>query len=64
VIGLRELSNGRAGVVWVRTTGRDQTGRAVLEYVRWVMVRKRDPAAAAPEPIVPELAASVPASGW
>ncbi len=63
VIGLKENSNGKSGVVWVRTTGRDQTGYPVLEYVRWVMVRKRDPAAPAPEPHVPELAPVVdPAS--
>jgi 2-methylfumaryl-CoA hydratase len=60
VIGLRQNSNGTSGVVWVRTTGRDQTGRAVLEFVRWVMVRKQCPDAPAPESIVPALAESVP----
>ena len=59
VIGLRENSNRQSGVVWVRTTGRNQRGEAVLSYVRWVMVRKRDPAAPAPAPVVPQLAASV-----
>lgn len=60
VIGLKENSNGRSGVVWVRTTGTNQNGKAVLQYVRWVMVRKRDPnAASLPEPVIPELAASV-----
>ena len=59
VIGLRETSNGKSGVVWVRTTGRNQRGEAVLEYVRWVMVRKRDEAAPAPEPVVPDLAPAV-----
>ncbi|MFN3955856.1 MAG: MaoC family dehydratase [Pararhodobacter sp.] len=61
VIGLKENSNGRSGVVWVRTTGTNQHGEAVLSYVRWVMVRKRDAAAPAPQPVVPELAASVAA---
>jgi 2-methylfumaryl-CoA hydratase len=61
VIGLRETSNRRSGVVWVRTVGRDEAGRAVLSYVRWVMVRKRDPAAAAPEAVVPVLAEAVAA---
>lgn len=42
VIGLRETSNGRAGIVYVRTTGSNQRGETVLEYVRWVMVRRRD----------------------
>ncbi len=63
VIGLKENSNGKSGVVWVRTTGRNQHGVPVLEYVRWVMVRKGDPAAAAPEPVVPQIAPVVdPAS--
>ena len=48
VIGLRETSNGKSGVVWVRTTGFNQQGEPVLAYVRWVMVRKRDAAAAGP----------------
>ncbi len=59
VIGLREASNGQAGIVWVRTTGRNQHGEAVLSYVRWVLVRKRDAAAPAPEPAVPALAPAV-----
>lgn len=63
VIGRRELSNGRSGIVWVRSTGRNQDGRTVLDYVRWVMVNKRDPASPAPETVVPELADAVdPAS--
>jgi len=59
VIGLKQNSNGKSGVVWVRTTGRNQRGDAVLSYVRWVMVRKRDTAAPAPETVVPDLAAAV-----
>lgn len=62
VIGLKENSNGQSGVVHVRTTGVNQFGEPVLSYVRWVMVRKRDQAAAAPEPVVPVLAKVVPAS--
>ena len=56
VIGLKQNSNGKTGVVWVRTKGLNETGQAVLDYVRWVMVRKRDPEAPAPETVVPELA--------
>ncbi len=62
VIGVKQNSNGKSGVVWVRTTGRDETGAAVLEYVRWVMVRKGDPEADAPETMIPELKQVVPAS--
>ena len=42
VIGLKENSNRKTGVVYVRTRGFKQDGTAVLEYVRWVMVHKRD----------------------
>jgi len=59
VIGVKENSNGRSGVVWVRTRGVNQRGEAVLEYVRWVMVRKRDAGAPAPDPVVPALAPAV-----
>lgn len=55
VIGLKENSNGKSGVVYVRTRGLNQHGAAVLEYVRWVMVRKNRMDAPAPEAVVPEL---------
>ena len=61
VTGVKENSNGTSGVVYVRTTGLNQRDQAVLEYVRWVMVRKRDAAAAAPVPAVPTLAKVVAA---
>ena len=59
VIGVKENSNGQSGVVWVRSEGRNQHGDVVLEFVRWVMVRKRDVASAAPEVVVPVLAGVV-----
>ena len=59
VIGLRENANRASGVVYVRTTGRNQDGATVLEYVRWVMVRKRDTASPAPVPVVPKTAERV-----
>jgi len=61
VIGLKENSNGKTGVVYVRSIGHNQNNDVVLDYVRWVMVRKRDIAALAPETAVPELADSVAA---
>jgi 2-methylfumaryl-CoA hydratase len=61
VIGLKQNSTGQSGVVWVRTTGVNQQDQPVLDYVRWVMVRKRDAAAAAPATVVPTLAATVAA---
>jgi 2-methylfumaryl-CoA hydratase len=62
VIGLKENSNRKTGVVYVRTTGFDQTGAPVLAYVRWVMVRKRDEAAPAPGEHVPSLPQTVAAA--
>lgn len=60
VIGVKENSNGKTGVVWVRTCGKNQHGKRVIEYVRWVMIRKRNPAPPSSEPTVPVLAGSVP----
>ena len=60
VIGLKENSNHETGVVHVRTTGVNQRGETVLEYVRWVMLRKRERTSPAPETVVPTLAESVP----
>jgi 2-methylfumaryl-CoA hydratase len=61
VIGLKQNSNGKSGVVWVRTRGVNQHDEAVLEYVRWVMVKKRDFDAPAPVTVIPVLAAAVDA---
>ncbi|MGJ8604448.1 MAG: MaoC family dehydratase [Marivita sp.] len=61
VIGLKQNSNGKTGVVWVRTRGLNQHDELVMEYVRWVMVRKRDIDAPAQDTVVPELKSVVPA---
>jgi 2-methylfumaryl-CoA hydratase len=55
VIGLKENSSRKTGIVYVRTTGYKQDGAPILEYVRWVMVRKADEAAPAPGDHVPRL---------
>jgi 2-methylfumaryl-CoA hydratase len=55
VIGLKENSSRKTGIVYVRSTGFDETGAAVLTFVRWVMVRKRDGTAPAPADAVPNL---------
>lgn len=62
VIGLKENSNKKTGVVYVRSEGFDETGERVLSYVRWVMVNKRNAAAEIGDPVVPELKTAVPAS--
>jgi len=59
VIGLRENSNKKTGIVYVRSRGFDETGDTVIDYARWVMVQKRDQAAPAPQEKVPELPKSV-----
>lgn len=69
VIGLKENSNRKTGVVYVRSRGLNQDGAPVLDYIRWVMVRKRDesaPVAAEEVPVLPteidaqELGAALP----
>jgi 2-methylfumaryl-CoA hydratase len=62
VIGIKQNSNGKNGTVYVRSTGRNQDGEIVFGYKRWVMVRKRDESAPAPETVIPELETSVEAS--
>jgi 2-methylfumaryl-CoA hydratase len=62
VIGLKQNSNGKSGVVYVRTTGTNQRGETVMQFVRWVMVRKGDLDAPAPETVIPELASTVAAN--
>ncbi len=62
VIGLKQNSNGRSGVVWVRSTATNQRGEVALDWARWVMVHKRDHDAPAPETVVPDLADAVAAT--
>ncbi len=61
VIGLKENSNGKSGVVYVRSTATNQRGEVAIDWARWVMVHKRDFDAPAPETVVPELASAVDA---
>lgn len=61
VIGLKENSNQQTGIVYVATTGFNQRDEVVLEYVRWVMVKKNRESATRylHEPVAPALATSV-----
>jgi 2-methylfumaryl-CoA hydratase len=61
VIGLKENSNKQTGVVYVRSRGTNQNGESVLDYVRWVMVRKRDKSAPIAEEKVPQLLSALAA---
>jgi len=62
VIGLKQNKEGATGVVYVNSVARNQRGEMVVDYCRWVMVRKRDGSSPAPEVAVPELPGSVPAA--
>eukprot|EP01037_Dinobryon_pediforme_P013674 gene13674-13790_t len=55
IIGQKENSSHQTGVIYVRSQGFNQRGAMVLDYVRWVMVRKRDVNSPAPEEQVPTL---------
>ncbi len=55
VVGLKANRDGKTGVVYVHSTGTNQHGETVLDYVRWVMVRKRDEGSPAPETVIPDL---------
>jgi len=55
VIGHKENSGGKTGIVYLRTTGCNQHDEEVLSYVRWVMVAKRDETSPAPKRVIPDL---------
>lgn len=59
VVGLKETSNGQSGIIYVRSRGLNQFGEPVLDFVRWVMVRKRHSGGTAPAVQVPALPESV-----
>ena len=55
VIGLKQNSNGKTGVVWVRSTCINQRFEPVLSWVRWVMIHKNNLDAPAPTTTIPDL---------
>lgn len=59
VIGLKPTSDGKSGVVYVRSNAYNQDAEPVLTWIRWVLVRKRDASAAASGSQVPPLPESV-----
>jgi 2-methylfumaryl-CoA hydratase len=62
IIGVKENSTRESGVVYVRTRGFNPDGAAVVDYVRWVIVRKRDAAWPAPATVIPDLPKALPPS--
>jgi 2-methylfumaryl-CoA hydratase len=59
VIGLKENRSGETGIVYVRSVGVNQRREVVVDYVRWVMVRKKQPAASGMKAVVPQLPEAV-----
>ena len=59
VIGRRETSRPGLGIVWVHTRGFNQHGETVLQFYRWAMVNKLDPASKIEAEEPPELPAQV-----
>ena len=59
VIGIKENSNRKTGVVYVRSQGYKDGDELVLDYVRWVMVKKRSESAAIEAERIPQPAAAV-----
>ncbi|WP_068398995.1 MaoC family dehydratase [Kribbia dieselivorans] len=61
VIGLKPNSSGKNGNVYVRSVGRNQNDEIVLEYIRWVMVNRREAVTEVGEAQIPELPSAVAA---
>ena len=55
VIGIKENSNGDNGVVYVHSIGSNQHGDPVIDYKRWVMVRKKNKNLKKVNPSIPDL---------
>jgi len=59
VIGLKENSNGKTGVVYVHSTALNQRQELVLQWKRWVMVKKKETTQNSDINILPELKRAV-----
>lgn len=55
VIGLKQNSNGKSGLVYVNTKGFNQKSELVLDYSRCVMVKKNNLSLLPPRTLIPEL---------
>jgi 2-methylfumaryl-CoA hydratase len=60
VTGLKQNSSGNNGVVYVHSESHNQNHQLVLEWNRWVMVKKLDPSRPAPVTVIPNLPPIVP----
>lgn len=61
VIGLKENSSGKTGIVYVHSVARNQSNRIALHWKRWVMVHKRDTSKSCPHNTTPLLANQIEA---
>jgi 2-methylfumaryl-CoA hydratase len=61
VIGLKQNSDGKSGIVYVQCEAINQDHQVVISWVRWVMVRKSNLDTPAPETVIPELSKMVDA---
>jgi 2-methylfumaryl-CoA hydratase len=64
VIGLKQNSSERPGSSMCAPRAGTSTGWPVMEFARWVMVRKRNLDAPAPETVLPDLAPAVGPTCW
>ena len=55
VVGKRENSSGKSGIVYVHTKGYNQNDELVLQFYRWVMVNKSDKTTKTGDDSVPAL---------
>jgi 2-methylfumaryl-CoA hydratase len=55
VIGLKQNSDGKSGIVYVECEATNQAHQPVISWIRWVMVRKHNPDASTPETVIPAL---------
>ena len=62
VIGLKENSNGKSGVVYVHSIGVNQNNQEVLNFKRWVMVHKKDKTTTSGIKEIPQFKESTPIS--
>ena len=61
VVGLKQNSDGKSGIVYVQCEALNQDHQVVISWIRWVMVRKSNLDTPAPETVIPELSKVVDA---
>lgn len=61
IVGLKENSSGKTGIVWVENTATNQRDEAVMSFYRWVMIKKRGaaPTKWADDAVVPTMPSQV-----